>query len=454
MHNAGAPFGRAFQVLAKRLLKHAVVNPTASHAAHAAVFDKLLQCCGGVAAATQTDEGRHTRIVPAVDQTLLHEGNKLALGEHHIGETQTVEFVLMRKQEEVVAHHRQRALKQRREVFGVHLQQRKETLAFGTFERLRTTRGRPAAKDLTHGHFWFALTKLVSGVERSAGKRQRAIVLAGSHVGDDSLGFFVLGRTKYRHNALERPVVERALVVKLERADRVGDIFERVFDRVREGVHRIDAPLIARGLVFSKTDAIDRRIAQVDVGRSHIDLGAQHHGAFRMLTVAHFAEDAQVFLWAAVAIRRVLARFEKRAAIGAHFVGALFIDVGVTGLDQMFGKLVHPIEIIGRVIEIVFRAMLPVKAHPTDAFLDRVNVLLVFLNRVGVVKAHVADALVIGRQSEIQANALGVTDMQIAVGFGRKTRANTRPIGLTLLQLFGIGSRMTAPVARQVVALL
>ena len=152
-----------------------------------------------------------------------------------------------------------------------------------------------------------------------------------------------------------------------------------------------------------------------------------------MLTVAHFAEDAQVFLWAAVAIRRILARFEKRAAIGAHFVGTLFIDVGVTGLDQMFGKLVHPIEIIGRVIEIVFRAMLPVKAHPTDAFLDRVNVL---------------------RQSEIQANALGVTDMQIAVGFGRKTRANTRPIGLTLLQLFGIGSRMTAPVARQVVALL
>ena len=389
-----------------------------------------------------------------VDQPLLNEGNKLALGEHHIGETQTVEFVLMRKQEEVVADHRQRALKQRREVFGVHLQQRKETLAFGAFERLRTTRGRPAAKDLTHGHFWFALTELVSGVERSAGKRQRAIVLAGSHVGEDSLGFFVLGRTKHRHNALERPVVERALVVKLERADRVGDIFERVFDRVREGVHRVDAPLIARGLVFSKTDAIDRRIAQVDVGRSHINLGAQHHGAFRMLTVAHFAEDAQVFLWAAVAIRRVLARFEKRAAIGAHFVGALFVDVGVTGLDQMFGKLVHPIEIIGRVIEIVFRAMLPVKAHPADAFLDRVNVLLVFLNRVGVVKAHVADALVIGRQSEIQANALGVTDMQIAVGFGRKTRANTRPIGLTLLQLFGIGSRMTAPVARQVVALL
>ena len=173
-----------------------------------------------------------------------------------------------------------------------------------------------------------------------------------------------------------------------------------------------------------------------------------------MLAVAHFAENAQVFFRAAVSIGRVLARLEKRTAIGAHFVGTLLVDVSVAGLDQMFGKGVHPIKIIGRMIKVIFRALLPVKAHPADAFLDRVNVLLVFFHRIGVVKAHVADTFVIGRQSKIQADALGVTDMQIAVGFGRKTRANTRPIRLTFLQLFGIGSRMTAPVARQVVALL
>ena len=71
---------------------------------------------------------------------------------------------------------------------------------------------------------------------------------------------------------------------------------ERIFDRVRIRIHRIDAPLVARAMMSSEADTIDRRITQVDIRRAHVDLRAQYHAAFRVLAVAHLAEQLQVFL--------------------------------------------------------------------------------------------------------------------------------------------------------------
>ena len=72
-------------------------------------------------------------------------------------------------------------------------------------------------------------------------------------------------------------------------------------------------------------------------------------------------------------------------------------------------------------VEIVLSGLLPVEAHPTDAFLDGVDIFLVFLHRIRIVKAHVAHALIVGSKTEVKANALGMTDVQIAVGLRRKT---------------------------------
>ena len=46
--------------------------------------------------AAQSAQGRHTRVVPAIHQTLLHELEKFALTHHGIGEVQTVELYLSR----------------------------------------------------------------------------------------------------------------------------------------------------------------------------------------------------------------------------------------------------------------------------------------------------------------------------------------------------------------------
>ena len=61
-----------------------------------------------------------------------------------------------------------------------------------------------------------------------------------------------------------------------------------------------------------------------------------------------------------------------------------------------------------------------------------------------------AIAAVVAGQAEIQADAFGVTDVQIAVRFRRETRADLDVVGFSLFQLFGVRSRMTAPVTRQI----
>ena len=44
---------------------------------------------------------------------------------------------------------------------------------------------------------------------------------------------------------------------------------------VREVVHRIDAPLVAGAVMLGVQDAVHHRVAHVQIGRGHVDLGAQ-----------------------------------------------------------------------------------------------------------------------------------------------------------------------------------
>ena len=65
---------------------------------------------------------------------------------------------------------------------------------------------------------------------------------------------------------LDDPVVERPVVLELERADRMRDALERVADAVRVVVERVDAPLVAGAVMPRVADAVDRRIAQLTFG--------------------------------------------------------------------------------------------------------------------------------------------------------------------------------------------
>ena len=61
------------------------------------------------------------------------------------------------------------------------------------------------------------------------------------------------------------------------------------------------------------------------------------------------------------------------------------------------------------------------ETKPLDVFFDGVNVFVVFFFGVGVVKTQVTQAVVNIRQTEVQADGFGVSDVQVAVGFWRET---------------------------------
>ncbi len=64
----------------------------------------------------------------------------------------------------------------------------------------------------------------------------------------------------------------------------------------------------------------------------------------------------------------------------------------------------------------------PVETHPMDVFLDGFDILHVLFFRVGVVQAQVAAPPVLKRYAEIDAEGLGMPNVQVTVGLGRKTR--------------------------------
>ena len=106
----------------------------------------------------------------------------------------------------------------------------------------------------------------------------------------------------------------------------------------------------------------------------------------------------------------------------ADLVGRERVDVGQPSPDQLLGALIELLEVVGGVV----LAVAPVEAEPADVLLDGVDVLDVFLDRVGVVEAQVAAAAELGGDAEVEADGLGVADVQVAVGLGRKAGDDAR----------------------------
>src|SRR6201990_1435850 len=103
---------------------------------------------------------------------------------------------------------------------------------------------------------------------------------------------------------VENPVVQRPVVFEFERAQRMRDVLERIRNAVRVVVHRIHAPGVAGAVVMREADAVQHRVAHIEVRRRHVDLRAQHVLAFLELAGLHAAEQVEVLFDGALAIRR------------------------------------------------------------------------------------------------------------------------------------------------------
>src|SRR6185437_779305 len=64
----------------------------------------------------------------------------------------------------------------------------------------------------------------------------------------------------------------------------------------------------------------------------------------------------------------------------------------------------------------------PVEAEPAHVAFDGVDIFLFFTCRIGIVEAQIAVATEFPRDAEVEANRLGMADVQIAIRLGRKAR--------------------------------
>ncbi len=131
---------------------------------------------------------------------------------------------------------------------------------------------------------------------------------------------------------VEVPVVERPVVLVLQRAQRVRHALDRVGLAVRPVVHRIDAPRVARALVRGLADPVHHRVAQVDVRRRHVDLRAQRLACRRRTRRRACARNRSRFS-STERLRYGLSRagLGQRAASLAHLLGREVVDVGLAG---------------------------------------------------------------------------------------------------------------------------
>ena len=114
------------------------------------------------------------------------------------------------------------------------------------------------------------------------------LALAHHGVAEAQAGELVLvGQGAGQVELLENPIVERAVHLELQRADRVRDAFDVIAQAMREVVHRVDAPLAAGVMMFGVANAVEDRVAHPDVRRRHVDLRAQRARAVRELAVLH-----------------------------------------------------------------------------------------------------------------------------------------------------------------------
>lgn len=229
---------------------------------------------------------------------------------------------------------------------------------------------------------------IVPAIDEALFYQCQELALAHDGVGQVEAGELDLARLGGDGDVVDEPLIQRAMVLEFEGANRVRDVLDGVRLAMGEVIHRVDLPFVTRAVVIDMEDTVKDGIAQIQVGSGHVDFGAEDFFTIGELAVAHPGEEIEVLLHAAVAEGAFFSRLGERAAGGADLLGILVIHVGFSLADEMLCPFVNLIEVAGCKEKIIA----PVKAEPADIVLDGVDVFRLFLAGVGVVESQVAAA--------------------------------------------------------------
>ena len=247
----------------------------------------------------------------------------------------------------------------------------------------------------------------------------RKLALAHDRVGQVEAGKLDLLRAGTApRRSVQEPVVQRPVVLKLQGADGVGDPLQgiatgrghsRTWDRCtrRPRCGGGSACLMrymtgSRMLMFGEAMSILARRVRAPSGNSpaRIRVNRSRFSSTRAVPKGAFP-----------------ARLGQGAPVLPDLLGAQVADIGLARLDQLQGILVELLKIVrgdrtagppSRTPASARRAMME-STYSTSS-----------LAGVGVVEPEVADAAELGGEAEIEADGLGVADVEVAVGLGRK----------------------------------
>src|SRR5262249_2888178 len=165
------------------------------------------------------------------------------------------------------------------------------------------------------------------------------------------------------------------------------------------------------------------RISQIYVAAGHVDLRAQRFAAVRELARAHAPEQVQILGDRPIAEWRGPTGLGQRAPRLPHFLQALIDDGPFASGDQLLRPAIELLEVVAGGVQVPAQ----IEAEPVHVIHDRVDVFLALLGRVRVVEAQVTATAEVARQPEVDADRLGVADVQVAIGLGWKSGDDRAP---------------------------
>jgi len=250
---------------------------------------------------------------------------------------------------------------------------------------------------------------------------------------------------------------------ELEGTQRVRDVFNGVHDAVCVVVSRVDAPGVTGTRVWLLLDAVGAGVPhgtivvvqvllQSEVDLSFLELAGLHgteqaevlfHGALAEWTDGSFRQRRRAFLFAGhLRLGAIDVELLEEVARGLDFGLGLSADVRIALLDELLGKLVQLIEVVGGVGHPAW-----VVPEPVQVLDDHVDVLLLLRCGVGVVEPQETLAAIDFSHEKVEVDGLRMADVEVSVGFWGEASLPLAAGGLQVSgQIFGrvhgVGARL------------
>ncbi|MNC27643.1 hypothetical protein D3C75_758200 [compost metagenome] len=183
--------------------------------------------------------------------------------------------------------------------------------------------------------------RIIPAVDMAFIHQQLQLTFARDCLGEIKAAEFILMRRSRHFRFCDHPVVERTLVLELQGAKGVRHMLNGILKRMSKGVHRIDAPSIARIMMMRMGNPVNDRITQVNIWRGHVNFGAKHLFAIFEFSSTHAAEQVQILFDRALPVRAVYPRLSQRTAVFTDLVSGQVIDVRFSFLNQQLCPFVH-----------------------------------------------------------------------------------------------------------------